>query len=217
MLKRKGDGTVSLEARILIVALIASLLFLGFLAWHDFSPVPNASAIVTSSNIGVYWDSAATRNVESINWGNVMQGSETYVAIYVKNLGTEPLVISMITTDWDPSFASSNIFLCWDYKWAQINPGTIVKIVLRLVVSPSIKGVSSFRFNVIIGVGLEKSSDFNGDGIVNISDVNIFARAWLSRAGSPYYNYRCDFNNDGVVNITDSMIFMSSWLQTSGQ
>ncbi|MBX5327650.1 MAG: dockerin type I domain-containing protein [Candidatus Bathyarchaeia archaeon] len=215
MLKRKGDGIVSFVTMIVIVVLVASVA-LEFSVWHDFSPIPNVSAIVPSSNIGVYWDSAATRNVESIDWGNVMQGSEKQVAIYVKNLGTEPLVISMITTDWDPSSASLSIFLCWDYKVVQIKAGAIVKIVLRLVVSPSIKGISSFRFNVIIGVGLEKSSDFNGDGIVNIYDANVFSRAWLSRAGSPDYNYLCDFNSDGVINITDRMIFMSSWLQTFG-
>jgi len=213
---RKGDIPASLKIKMLAVVLAASLLAMGFLAWRNLSPVPNASAVLASSNIGVYWDSAATRSVTSINWGNVTPGSENYRAVYVKNLGTEPLVLSMNTSTWNPSSASLKIFLCWDYNGKQVGAGSVVKVILKLIVSYSITGINGFSFDIIIGTGLEKSPDLNSDGIVNIFDATVLGLAWLSRAGSPNYNYRCDFNNDGIVNISDAMIFALGWLKTSG-
>jgi len=215
LLKKKGGLSVSLKNRILAAVLVISMVFVGFMVLRSFSPVSNASAVLASSSIGVYWDWAATRLVTSINWGNVTPGSEKQVTVYAKNLGTEALILSMSTSTWNPSYASLSIFLCWDYNGKQIEAGKVVKIVLKLIVSNTIKDVNVFSFNINIGVGLEKSLDINGDGIVNIVDATFLAKAWLSRAGSPTYDYRCDFNNDGIINITDLTIFTSGWQQTS--
>ena len=204
-----------MKTRLATLVLITSLLSVSFVAWRSFSTVSNASVILASSGIGVYWDYAATKPVTSINWGNVTPGSERQKTVYVKNLGTEPLILSMNTSTWNPPSASLSIFICWDYNGKQIGPGKIIKSTLRLIVSSTIKDVNAFSFNINIGVGLEKNLDINGDGIVNIVDATFFALAWLSRAGFPKYDYRCDFNNDGIINITDLTIFMSNWQQTS--
>jgi uncharacterized protein (DUF362 family) len=48
-----------------------------------------------------------------------------------------------------------------------------------------------------------RTADLNKDGIVNISDVAIVAKAFNSRPGNTNWNPLADLNGDGVVNIID--------------
>jgi hypothetical protein len=48
------------------------------------------------------------------------------------------------------------------------------------------------------------SPDINGDGVVNLSDIAIFASLYPGP-----YDARIDFNGDGVINLTDLSIFAS--------
>ncbi len=50
--------------------------------------------------------------------------------------------------------------------------------------------------------------DYNGDGTVDLSDINTFANHWLESGAGPDY----DFNNDGIANLSDFSILASYWL-----
>lgn len=50
-------------------------------------------------------------------------------------------------------------------------------------------------------------ADLNGDGIIDIYDVVLFAGAYDAISGSSNWNSRADFNNDGSVNLYDAIIF----------
>lgn len=182
------------------------MLTLSFFALRAIIAVPNASAVTTSGNVGVFWDSAATKDVTAtgIKWGNVSVGTAAEVTVYVKNLGQQPLILSMNTSAWNPTTASLKMFMLWNYDDNPIAAGSVIKLNLRLYVSPDISGVTNFSFNVNIGVGLQKSFDLNGDGAIDIGDVALFALTWGSEVSSPNYNYRCDFDNDGSVDIGDA-------------
>ena len=135
------------------------------------------------------------------------------MAVFVKNLGSNATVLSMNMSGLNPSSAYLKIYLCWDYDGLQVGPGGIVEVTVRLFVTPQVSGVSSFSFNINIaaGPGLHKSPDINGDGVVNILDVNIFVKSWGARACEPNYNYRCDFSNNGVVNVNDLGMLTAAW------
>ena len=47
------------------------------------------------------------------------------------------------------------------------------------------------------------SCDINGDGVINLADIGIFAQLFF--AGG--YQARIDFNCDGVINLADIGIF----------
>ena len=201
-----------LKKGIVPLILIVSFLVMSFLALHNVSLVQNVSGVnISSSNIGVYWNAEGTSPVSTINWGNVSLGSEKDVSVYVKNLGPDALILSMNTSAWNPSAASLKMYLCWDYNGEQVGSGSIVKVTLKLFVSPDISGVHNFSFDINVGVGLQKSPDINGDGIVNVLDITILAMAWQTSAGEPKYDYRCDLNNDGVVNVLDITILAMAW------
>jgi len=46
--------------------------------------------------------------------------------------------------------------------------------------------------------------DVNGDGKVNLADLQAFAPSYMSRQGDPNYNPAADFNHNGVINLYDA-------------
>jgi hypothetical protein len=52
--------------------------------------------------------------------------------------------------------------------------------------------------------------DVNGDGTVNLADVQEFASTYLSVPGKPNYNAAADFNLDGIVNQVDAKALMEN-------
>jgi hypothetical protein len=62
--------------------------------------------------------------------------------------------------------------------------------------------------------GIQKSSDLNRDGKVNLSDYTILASAWGSEQGQPNWNPLCDIHLpcDDKVTAYDLQRFCSDWL-----
>lgn len=193
--------------------LLVSVLTLSAVAMRWNFGVPNVSAVTTTGNVGVFWDSACTRDVTltGVNWGNVTIGTETDIIVYAKNLGQSAIILSMNSSSWNPLSASSAMFLLWDYNGIPISAGGVIKLTLRLYVASNITGVTNFNFNINIGTGLEKPFDLNGDGRVDISDAAMFARNWNARVGNMKYNYSCDFNDDGAVDVVDAAALARAW------
>jgi Dockerin type I domain len=52
--------------------------------------------------------------------------------------------------------------------------------------------------------------DVNGDGTVNLADLQAFAAAYETSAGNPKYNLAADFNHDGIVNQVDATALMKN-------
>lgn len=174
---------------------------------HGPFNVSNVSAVSTlGTSLEVYWDQGCSKTVPSIDWGNVSVGSEKDNTVFVKNLGSSALILSMNTSEWSSSSAYQKIYLCWDYGGQSVGSLSVVRVTLKLFVSPSISGVRSFSFKINLGAGLGKSPDINGDGNIDVSDAALLGMAWGTRAGDSKYNYRCDLNNDGTVDIADATI-----------
>jgi hypothetical protein len=48
------------------------------------------------------------------------------------------------------------------------------------------------------------AGDVNGDGAVNLTDLELFAPTYFSHVGQPQYNVAADFNQNGIVNLYDA-------------
>jgi hypothetical protein len=62
----------------------------------------------------------------------------------------------------------------------------------------------------------ELVGDLNGDGVVDVFDAVLFAKAFNSKPGDPNWNPDADLNNDGVVDMFDATIFASHFGQSIG-
>ena len=101
-------------------------------------------------DVGVYWDSGCSSLVSSIDWGAIEPGSSKDVMVYIRNEGDAAVMLSMDTVNWIPSDASSYLSLSWDYGGQSVNPDEVVQATLTLDVSPSIEGITSFSFDIVI-------------------------------------------------------------------
>lgn len=97
----------------------------------------------------------------------------------------------------------------------------ITDIVLKLdniIIDHSTPGWTYFTWDVTWEIwGIQKSTDINRDGKVNLLDFSILASAWYSQAGQPNWNPLCDIYlpEDNQINFYDVQRFCSDWLYGS--
>ena len=94
---------------------------------------------------GIYWDQACLNKTYSLNWGTIASGSSSNLTVYVRNEGKSAVSLSLSTTDWAPSSASSYISLSWNYTNQALKTNQVIPIELTLTVSPTIDGVTDFN------------------------------------------------------------------------
>jgi hypothetical protein len=101
-------------------------------------------------DFGLYSDSACTQNLTSIAWGAISPGDSVIKTVYVKNLGSSQLLLSLLTTNWNPSVANELVALSWNQEGATLAVGQVVNATLRLSVSANASGFTSFSFDFVI-------------------------------------------------------------------
>ena len=163
------------------------------------------SFAVESLYIGVYWDLDCTKEVTSIDWGQLTPDSTNNVTIYIRNEETTlPCFASLWTEDWRPAQAANHITLSWDYDNKIIELDETIPVILTLQVAPNIIGITDFDFKIII-LGTEHLiGDINHDGAINILDAVEFAHAFGSTPSGPRWNLHADLNGDNTINILDA-------------
>ena len=107
---------------------------------------------VKAVGVGVFWNSNCTDPVSFIDWGMVEPGSMNNVTVYVRNEGNVASSISLATENWNPSNASDYLTLSWNYDGRQLNLLEVVQVTLSLAVSPSVQGIESFSFDIVISI-----------------------------------------------------------------
>jgi len=194
------------KEKVLLVSLLISLIICAFTLLMTTNTITNVSA-VEANGVGVYWDSTCTNGVSSINWGTITPGSRVKVNVYIRNEGNSSETFFMNTANWNPSNAHEYMILSWNYRGQSIGSGKSILVTLILSVSSSIRGITNFNFDIIIGIGINKAPDLNGDGIVDSMDILIVAIAFGSKPGDPNWDIRADLfpqgSGDGVIDSLD--------------
>jgi hypothetical protein len=142
----------------LVLAIFAAIFLTGIFSGFMLASVrSNSQTTATLSNvgvfkaagIGVYWDSSLKNKVSTIDWGALEPGAQKSVTVYMRNEGNFPITLSMSTSNWNPSAASSYISLTWDYNGQPINSGAYAQITLTLKVSADATGIDGFSFDIV--------------------------------------------------------------------
>jgi hypothetical protein len=136
----------------LIVAVIAIMLILTLLVSGAIisSKTVSSTGIITTTNIGVYSDSDCTQSLTSINWGNISTGNSVTRTIYVKNLGTTQVTLSLSVENWTPANANGPLTVTWNRESTAIAPNQVSTATLTLRVSSSISRITSFSVDIMI-------------------------------------------------------------------
>jgi len=133
---------------LLLVVVLLTIIEVIFLL--PITRVPNVSAVETPYPIGVYWDAKCENRVDSVDWGKLSPGSIRNFDVYVRNECNESMILGLLTENWSPLTAAQEISVSWDYHGHAICENQVIATELALSVSPEMKGVTSFSFDIII-------------------------------------------------------------------
>ncbi|UCF45369.1 MAG: hypothetical protein JSW44_01680 [Candidatus Bathyarchaeota archaeon] len=121
--------------------------------YPEINPISNVGSLKTIG-IAAYWDAGLTNRVNVIDWGILEPGDQKSFLIYFQNEGNSNVTLTKSTSNWNPSVASSYLFLNWDYNGQKINAGENLQVTLTLSVSEGITGITNFGFDIIaVGTG----------------------------------------------------------------
>lgn len=147
-------GLEDLETKhFVVLGLVVGLALISFFwAYNGSLPFSLLQLSPSSSDVqfGVYSDAGCTSSVSKVDWGTLQAGSSPTYKAYVKNTGKAPFRMALSTTNWNPSSASQYIAVSWDYANQEISPNGVQPVTFNLKVSPSVAGVSSFNFDIVI-------------------------------------------------------------------
>ena len=135
---------------IALLGLVMYTLALSALGTVQTNRTISNAGTVKAIGVGVYSDSECTSPLSSIDWGTLEPGTTKDVTCYVKNEGNSASVLSMETSNWSPPSVSDYMTLSWDYTGQPLNPDEVVEVTFTLTVSPSIDGITSFSFDIVI-------------------------------------------------------------------
>jgi len=139
--------TLTTIVAIAAVGLIATLMASGALI---FSQTVHMSGVVASANIGIYSDAACTQSLTTVNWGTISPGNSVTTTVYVKNIGTVPLTLSMAPTNWAPSNANGYLTLIWNRQNNALAVGSSISATLTLTASASAGSLTNFSVDTVI-------------------------------------------------------------------
>jgi hypothetical protein len=188
------------------ISLLLTIPFIALTTHYLLLRNPNfyATAVTTEGQIGVYWDKTCTHKVTSITWGTLMPGNTKEIIVYARNEGNEISHLKLSSTGWIPTNAPNYLTFTWSSEKTRIAIGETVKVKQSLRVSPNIKGISTFNFNIVFTGTTLPPWDINQDGKVDILDLTIVMLAYGSAPGSANWDPRADLNGNGIVDITDA-------------
>ncbi len=142
--------TIVVTACILSALMGAAITFAAMTAISNSRKI-SSTAKVTTINVRVYKYLNRTPEVTSIDWGTLDPGETANFSCYIFNDGNAPMTLSLATESWNPTNASSQISLSWNYPANTPVPVSgAVATTFSLAVSPAISGITDFSFTIVI-------------------------------------------------------------------
>ena len=102
--------------------------------------------------VGVYGDSDCSVVLTYLDWGTLEPGSSSNITVYIRNEGNQASTLYLDVANWNPANAVYYMGVRWNYDGRILNPQENVEVKLTLSVSQEIDSISSFSFDLIIGV-----------------------------------------------------------------
>lgn len=134
---------------ILLTATVMALLLATLIGLVFFKRISSVGMIKTVG-CEVFWDSALTQRVTSIDWGILEPGQEKNVSVYIKNTSNVHANLTLGTEKWVPSTSSDYITLFWNYNNHTLGIGEVIPVTFTLAVASNITGITNFSFDIVI-------------------------------------------------------------------
>jgi len=137
-----------------LIAIVVTGVFLTVVtlgAVTTFQNAPSSGSVVTAVGVELYSDAGYTQNLTSVAWGNIAPGSTNTRTIYIKNTGNVPETLTMATSAWNPSNATSVLTFGWNLGSSTVlNASASTPAILTLTVAANPGSLTNFSFNITI-------------------------------------------------------------------
>jgi hypothetical protein len=110
----------------------------------------HSTGTVKGIGVGIYWDSGCTNRVASIDWGLAEPGMIQNKTVYIKNEGNANVTLTLQTSNWSPTSATTYISLGWTYNNQTILVNQVLQVTLRLTIASNVTGITTFNFDIVI-------------------------------------------------------------------
>lgn len=110
----------------------------------------NNEGNVNTVGVGVYWEKECLNEIQTINWNFMEPGSSQDVTVIVRCEGNIPMTLNMTSSNWNPPSTSTYMTLTWNREGTQVDVGSVTEAVLTLSVSPNIREITTFDFDITI-------------------------------------------------------------------
>jgi len=142
---------ISDTKKVILITVLISLFFV--LISHEITEWRQriySSAKIETIGIDIYADANFTIPLVQINWGNLAPSqSKDYIA-YIISRSNVPITLALSTDNWNPLEAKKYLTLTWDYNQNIIASNNQTPVTLTLHVDPTITGIDTFTFDIII-------------------------------------------------------------------
>jgi len=142
------------KVQVLAIALLATVVVAAaVIYWYSVQLTIHNTGRIRTFGVGAFKDQACTELVSAIDWGSMDPGMTKAVQIYLKNNGTDPGVLSMNTSAWQPAIAAEFLNLTWTAEGRVLQPDQVIAATFLLHVSPDITGIHEFEFDINVFLG----------------------------------------------------------------
>ena len=131
-----------------ITALALTLAAAALLSTNQTVPLNGAVSTVYAINLSVYSDSACTQPVTALSVGTISPGGTATQTVYIKNTGNIQETLTMTTSNWTPSSASSALTLTWNRQNTSLSVGTSIQATLTLTAAANTGSLTTFGCDV---------------------------------------------------------------------
>jgi hypothetical protein len=135
---------------VVLYALLICLMINGVSTFNSESAVVEGPGEVKAIGIGVYMDKNCYHHVTSVDWGLIEPGSTIDINVFVRNEGNTSATLSISTSNWNPSEATSFVHLSWNYTGEIVEESRVLPVTLSLNVDADIEEIWVISFDVNI-------------------------------------------------------------------
>ena len=140
---------------------------------------------------------------EGFNRESVLSGTSTLV-------GKDFVSIGMTLSEKNP-IVDGGLMGTIRFRTTEAFSGTDIRLMQTKVVGETYSETMPMDLNIALGKAIPPSPDFDGNGIVGISDFLLFAEAFGSREGQAQYDEKYDLDGNGEIGIPDFLIFVENF------
>ena len=118
---------ITIKKHVGVLSIVFIFIGLTYAAGSSFQEkvVPSNGSTIITNNIEIYWDAQGINEVNNIDWGNSKPNFNITKLLYVKNISTNNVTLTMSSSNYYPVNIENYLTLNWNYSKSVLKPDDI--------------------------------------------------------------------------------------------